>query len=236
MKDNMATKTTKKNGTPKNVLAPLKVKSIEKAVKKGDIPTIKVEGDYPSRYNEAAAVKKDAEGLMTDLKPIMLPDALAELFRHNSERPWDAISSVKLQDDAEEVTRITFSAKYSAVAAAMAEALFGEIKTKTGKKPDINDYLIRTMVGTFDSTVFLGADGRFDQKRYDKIFGALEAVSKELGIANPLSTSESVQPLPDFHNRRWMDFDLATNQKISQVIQNQVNFVPCPKAAEGEEK
>jgi hypothetical protein len=232
----MATKTTKKNGTPKNVLAPIKVKSIQKAVKKGDIPTIIVEGDYPTRYNEAAAVMKEAEELMKDLKPVMLPDALAELFRHNSERPWDAISSVKLQDDAEEVTRVTFTSKYSAVAPAMAEALFGEIRTKAGRKPDINDYLIRTMVGTFDSTVFLGADGRFDQKRYDKIFAALEAVSKELGVPNPLSTSESVQPLPDFHNRRWMDFDLETNQKISEVVKNQTNFVPCPKAAEGEEK
>jgi hypothetical protein len=206
-----------------------------KAMKKGDIPTILVDGDYPTRYNEAAAVMKDAEELMKDLKPVMLPDALAELFRHNSERPWDAISSVKLQDDAEEVTRVTFTSKYSTVAPAIAEALFGEIRTKAGKKPDINDYLVRTMVGTFDSTVFLGADGRFDKTRYEKIFSALEAVAKELGIVNPLSTSETVQPLPDFHNRRWMDFDLETNQKISGVVKNQTNFVPCPKAAEGEE-
>jgi len=227
-------KTTKNGKTPKNILAPLKVKSIERAVKKGDIPTILVEGDYPTRYNEAAAVKKAAEALMDDLKPVMLPDALAELFRHNSERPWDALASVKLQDDAQEVTCVTFTAKYSAVAPAMAEALFLLIRTKAGKKPDINDYLIRTMVGTFDSAAFLGADGRFNKERFDKISGALAEVSKELGIINPLSTSETVQPLPDFHSRRWMDFDLETNQKISLVIKNQTNFVPKPKAAEGE--
>jgi hypothetical protein len=233
MKDMKATK--KSNGAKKNELAPLKVKAVEKAAKKGDIPTIMVEGDYPTRYNEAAAVKKDAEGLMADMKPVMLPDAMAELYRHNAEKPWDAISSVKLQDDSGEVTRITFSSKYSAVAPAMAEALFGEIKTKDGKKPDINDYLVRTMVGTFDSSVFLGPDGRFDQKKYDKIKAALDAVSRELGITNPLSTNETVVPLPDFHARRWMDFSEVTNRKITEVIPNQINFVPCPKAAEGEE-
>ena len=142
---------------------------------------------------------------------------------------------VLVADDAGEVTRITFSSKYSGVAAAMAEALFGEIKTKDGKKPDINDYLARTMVGSFDSSVFLGPDGRFDQKRYDKIHAAMETVARELGVANPLSTSETVLPLPDFHARRWMDFSLETNKRITEVIPNQVNFVPCPKAAEGEE-
>ncbi|MBV5345421.1 MAG: hypothetical protein JZU63_07775 [Rhodoferax sp.] len=227
----MATK-TKKSEAPKNVLAPLRIASIQKALKKGDIPTILVEGDYPSRYNEAAAIKKSAEELMIDLKPVMLPSALAELFRNNADRPWDAISSVKLQDAAQEVTRVTFMNKYSNTTAPVVEALFGEIKKKDGKRPDINDYCTRSMVGKFNSAAFQGPDGKFSQERYDEIREALAEVSIRLGIENPLSTEEVVQVLPDFNSRRWMDFDEKTNARITEVIPNQINFVPCPRASD----
>lgn len=225
-----------KNNAAKNVLEPLTVKSVAQPVKKGDLPTLLVNGDYPSRYNEASAIKKAAEEFMSELRPILLPDAIAEIYRHNSERPWEPISSVKLQDENENVTRVTFTSKYSDITASVAEALFDTLKTKDGKKPDINNYLARTMVGTFDSAVFLGPDGKFDQKRYEKFVTVIDKVSKELGVTNPLSTHETVAPLPDFHSRRWMDFDVMANQKISEVIQNQTNLVPQPKAAKQEEK
>ena len=228
MKD---TAMTKKPTVKKHELLPLKVKSVEKALKKGDIPTVLVEGDYPTRYNEAAAIVKEAEALMVDLKPILLPDAMSELYRHNSDKPWDPISSVKLQDDAKEVVRVTFVNKYSSTAPVAAEALFADIRTKDGKKPDINNYLTRTLVGSLDSKAFLGSDGKFDKLRYDKISAALTLVCAELGIDNPLSISEAVIPMPDFHGRRWMDFDAATNQRISEVVRNQINFTACPVAA-----
>ena len=84
---------------------------------------IEVEGDYPSRYNEAKAVFDEAEGLMKELRPLMLPDALHELFRHNSDKPWDPIKSVKLQDENKNVTRITWLAKYKQLAASVVETL-----------------------------------------------------------------------------------------------------------------
>lgn len=215
-------------------LDPIKVKGISKPAKKGEIPTIKVEGDCTTRYNGYAAIADDAEGQMKELKRVMLPDALVELFRHNSQRPLEPISSVKIEDEAKSQTRVTFMAKYSAVAPAVVEALFGSIKAKDKDKVlNVNDYFTKTMVGDFDSAVFLNAEGKFDQKRYDAIMEALAAVCKRLDIAAPpLTTKEVVIPLPDFKSRRWMDFDAATNAKITAVVPNQINFTPLADAAE----
>jgi hypothetical protein len=212
-------------------LDPIKVRAVEKAVKSGDIPVITVEGDCSTKYNAYKAISEDAEGQMAELKRVMLPDALGELYSHNTERPWQPISSVKLQDDNSNVTRVTFTSKYLAAAVAVVEAVFGSIKTKDGKKVDVNNYFTRTMVGEFDSAVFLGADGKFEQKRYDAIMEALDGVCERLKIqSRPLVTHEAVIPMPDFKARRWMDFDAATNQRITDAVPNQINFVPCPNA------
>ncbi len=227
----MAKKTTKEV----TKLAPIKVRAIAAPTKKGEIPVIEVEGDCSSRYNGYAAIADDAEGQMKELKRVMLPDALTELFRYNSERPWEPISSVKMKDETKSMTRVTFMAKYSAVAPAVVEALFNNIKTTGKVTPDVNNYFTKTMVGEFNSAVFLNADGRFDQKRYDTIVKAINDACKELEIATPaLTTKEVVVPLPDFKSRRWMDFDAATNAKITAVVPNQINFTPLADAAEAE--
>ena len=222
-----------KNG--KVPLAPLKVKSIVRNVaEKGSIPTILIEGDYAQKYNEAAAKVKEAEELVAELKPLMRPVALDELYERNAQKPWDAISSVKLEDEEGGVTRVTFMGKYSAipeVAVDEVEAVFGEIKTRAGKTPNINDYLVRTMVGKFDTNAFIGPDGRFSKERYEAITAALETVCQRLQIANPLSTAEVITPIPDFHARRWVDFDAEANKRLTKALPNQVSFFPCPPAA-----
>lgn len=223
---------------PKHQLAPLSVKANQKPVKTGEVVKLLVDGDYPTRYNEASAIAKDAEQLMEELKPVMSPDAISELFLHNEQTPWEPIKSVSLQDDEHNVTRISFTAKYKEVDVIRAEALFRSLKlrAKEGEKakaPDINDYLAYTMLGKWNSEAFLGEDGKFSKERYDRIMKALDAVSKELGIQNPLSTSQAVMPLPTFATRRWHDFDKAANVEIAQVIQNQVTFTPCPNAVTG---
>lgn len=218
-------------------LAPIKVKSITKPTKKGEIPTIMVEGNCAEQYNEYHAIEEDAKGQQKELKRVMTPEAITELFKRNSEKPWEAISSVKLQDETDSVTRITFMAKYSDVQPVVVEALFNVIKTVKGEKPNVNDYFCRTMVGEFNNDVFLNAEGRFDQKRYDAIMKALADVCREEGIqATPLATKEVVRPLPDFHNRRWMDFGPKTNEQITAVVPNQINFYSCPKAGDASEE
>lgn len=223
----------KKTAAPKTTLTPLRVKTLEKPVQKGEVLTVMVEDDYPTRFNEASSIMKAAEQLMKDLKPAMMPLALTNVFDQNSEKPWEPIASVAFQDPNANVTRISFTSKYADTTAEIAEGLFGSIKTKTGAAPNVNDYMARTLVASFDSTVFQGADGKFDKARYDKIVAALEVVSKELNVKNPLSTVETVKPLPSFHTRRWNDFDKATNLKISKVLQNQMSFTSCPNATTG---
>lgn len=225
-------KDTKKSAKPKNVLTPLRVKTVVHAVKPNDIPVVFIEDDYTTRYNEASAIQKDAEQLMKDLKPVMLPDALNEIFRHNCANPFTTIASVKLQDPANEVTRVSFTSKYNTIEAKSVQALFAELKTKQGATPDINEYFQKTLVGSFDSKIFMDAEGRFSLERFQKVHDALEAVSIELGAANPLAVTELVVPVEGFHNRRWVDFDRAANDRITKVVPNTISFTPCPKAVE----
>lgn len=220
----------KKTEAPKNKLAPLQVKSVQKTLVSGDIPTLMVEGNYPTQYNEAVARLKAAEGEITELRPLLIPDARAELFRHNVSRPWDTISSVRLQDDSGSVLLFSFVNKYSDVNQEAVEALFADIRDKHGKVPDINTYFGKTLVGKFDSTVFLDEKGQFDPKRFAVLQQALETASAALGVPNPLTTQEVVKPKGDFHSRRWNDFDEGTNETISKVVQNTVTLSPRAKA------
>lgn len=227
----MATK--KPTDSKKNILAPLKIKTVEKPVKTGDVVTINVEGDYASRYNEASAICKGAEALMKELKPAMLPLAVSEIFTQNTTNPNEPIVSVAFRDEKDNVLRISLVNKFGNLTVPAVEALFKGLKTKDNVEANINNYLARTVEAKFDSAVFKGADGKFDKERYDKIVTALDGVSKELGVANPLSTQIAVEPMPNFSTRRWLDFDLAANLLISKVITNQVTFTPCPNAVTG---
>jgi len=227
----MATKKTTES--KKNILAPLKIKALEKPLKTGDVVTINVEGDYPSKYNEASAIAKGAEKIMKDYKPAMLPLAVDEIFTQNTTNPNEPIVSVAFRDEKDNVLRISMTSKYGDVTAEAVQELFKGLKKKDKTEANINDYVERTVEARFDSTVFRGADGKFDRERYDKIVAALDGVSKELGIVNPLSTQIVVKPFANFSTRRWLDFDKATNVQISKVITNQITFTPCPNAVTG---
>jgi hypothetical protein len=231
----MPKQTATKPVTPKPVLEPLRVRSIVKPLKKGEMPILLIQGDYATRYNEASAIKKKAEELMTDMKPIMLPDALEEICRHNVERPWDAIASVKLQDELDGVTRITSSSKYSATTPAIVEELFGHLKTNKGEPANVNNYVAHSLQINFDSSVLLDANGKVDMNRFNRFAKAMAEAAQALEVPNPLSVVDVVAPLPDFHSRRWLDFDAKANAEITRVLPNQITFVPCPKAAKDTE-
>lgn len=228
-----------KKTAPKNVLEPLHVKLSEKPVKTGDVMKVLVSDNYPTRYNTASSISKQADKLMSEMKPAMAPDAVKRLIAENVVHPWEPIASVAYQDPEGNVTRVSFTSKYKEVPAKIAEDLFNGLRCrpregeKDGATADINDYMQRTVVGTFNSESFLDEDGRFDKNRYDKIMAALDKVSRELGIQNPLSTVETVKPLPTFHARRWVDFDSETNEKITRMLPNQLVFSPCPNVITG---
>jgi hypothetical protein len=195
--------------------------------KTGDIPVIDPGSYWPTQYNKAAEHRKTAEREMVNLKTVMQPAAIHYITNFNCDHPSDAMPSVVFKDKDGAATRITFTRKYFPVNATAAEMLFGHLRLKNGKSADINHYLHRTMVGTFDSSVFIGPHG-FDAECYTKIMQAMEAVSKKLGIQNPLSTEEVVLPRPNFHEIRWQHFTPDANEEITEVIPNQVTFSPLP--------
>jgi hypothetical protein len=231
-------KKSEKTATSKSTLEPLHVKLSEKPVKNGDVVTVLVDDDYPTRYNTASSIAKQAGKLMDEMKPAMIPDALARIMQVNGVHPWEPVASVAYQDPNGNVTRVSFTNKYKEVPAQVAEALFKNLQCKPqeeteGKQANINDYMQRTVVGAFNSECFLNAEGKFDKARYDRIMGALDKVAGELGIQNPVATQEVVKPLPTFPARRWVDFDVDTNLKISKVLINQLQFVPCANVVTG---
>jgi hypothetical protein len=120
----MATKT--KKPVKKSKLAPLNVKLQEKPVKKGEVLTVHVNGDYPTRYNEASALAKQAAQLMSELKPLILPHALSHIYSCNAEKPWEPITSVAFQDDNDNVLRVSNTAKYPELDATAVEELSSE--------------------------------------------------------------------------------------------------------------
>jgi len=227
----------RESGTPK--LEPLHVVLESKPLKKGDVVTIQVGDDYPTRYNTASSIAKQAAELMGSLKSAILPDALERFLDINGTNPFEPVSSIAYQDPDGNVLRVSFPIKYKEVPVEALEKLFASIRRRPQdeeeeEKPvDINDYIQRTVVGTFDSGAFQGSDGAFDKKRYDAIMGAMEEVAKKFGIANPLTTQETIKPLPRFHTQRWVDFDIATNRRISTVMPNQTQFSPCPNVVTG---
>lgn len=227
----MATKKT--TDSKKNILAPLKIKALEKPLKTGDVVTLNVEGDYPSRYNEASAISKGAEEIMKDLKPAMMPLAIDEVFTQNTVNPNEPIISVAFRDEKDNVTRISMTGKYGDLTAEGVEALFKDMKKKDDAVANVNDYVARTVEAAFDSSVFIGQDGKLDEARYNKLVKALDAVCKDMEIKNPLTTKIVVKPLPNFGTRRWLDFDKVTNLRISKVIKNTFTFTPCPNAVTG---
>jgi hypothetical protein len=161
----------------------------------------------------------------------MLPDALVHIFETNTQNPRDPIASVALKDEAGNTTRVSFTKKYSDIPVEAVEALFKKIIVlpngdEPAKYADINDYIARTAVPSFNGEAFL-KDGKFNQARFDQFNEAIKKVADELGVPNPLSVEIKVLPRQSFHIRRWIDFDKTTNQAISTVVANQINFVPC---------
>lgn len=224
--------------TPKKLL-PLTVAVDSKPERKGDVVTVQVAGDYCSRYNEASAIAKQATEIMKRLKPAMEPEFIARVCHENTEHPWQPITSIAFEDEEHNVTRLSFTSKYGQVEPAVVEALFGSLKVRSLEDKgittdaDVNNYVGHTLQASFNSDCFLDEEGRFDGVRYTKIRNALNAVCAELGIANPLTTQKVIKPLPTFHTRRWVDFDAASNERISELIPNQISFTPCPNTKTG---
>lgn len=224
----------------KRLGANVKVTSTAETKKKDEIPVVKVEGDMMKRFNEAKKQVKDAEAVIAELQPHVHQYAMEKIFEHNcAPNCLKQLTSVKLQDytvdedtqeeTAGEVTRVSFTSRYNSCDAEQVDAAFAEFSGR-----DINEYVAETLKATFDDKVFLDADGNFDKKVYDKFRTAIERVARELGLKNddgtvksPLNTRRVLITKPDFHERRFRDFDAEENFTLAKVLPNTIQCTPA---------
>lgn len=195
---------------------------IEKtSTKKDEIPAFKEQGDICARFNVAKANLKAAEAVVAELEPELKQAALPNLYEFNVANPNNPTSSVKLVDGEGAVVRVSFTKRYSASDADVAEQVF------KGLGADINLYVQRTIKVAFDNKVFLDADGSFSEKTYNAFKKVIDDTAKKLGVVSPLTGKEVVEPKPDFHDKRWEAFPTVESQgKLTEALKNAISLTP----------
>ncbi len=205
----------------------LKVKTSPARKSKDEIPVVAVSGDVVKQYNLADAQAKAAEAVQKDLRPEIIELGTDELFRLNTADPHNPITTVKLQDDENEVLRVQFTSRYKSANPEAVDEMFESLRTANGKSADINNYVQETVAAKFNSDVFNDAKGRFSQAKFDRYYVVLTKLARELGDECPLSTTSAVLPLDSFHKDRWSVFPTSDAQrKISEVLPNTIQIVP----------
>jgi hypothetical protein len=183
---------------------------------------------------------------MKELASSMLVAGIRAVFDNNCEHardPKSIISSVNLVDqpldgaapvpeDKQELCMMSWTRKDMKNDPKVVEAQFARLRTTTDKLANVNNYATFEPVAEFDSGVFM-VGGKFNQERYDTIMQALDEVSTELGVPNPLSCSKVLKPKADFHDIRWAMFDLEANLAIQTVLPTQVNLKPIRPETNG---
>jgi hypothetical protein len=233
----------------------VKVNTAEDKATKDEIPVITIVGDTCQRFNEAKKQIKDAEAVVKELEATIHEQAKLHIFKHNCSPGCLAkLTSVKLQDitindEAEdetpdriirgEVTRVSFTSRYNNCDTAQVDAAFADFPPvpdgKGGKvHRDINEYVVETIAAKFDDSVFMDAEGNFDLVAYNKFRLAIEKVAKELGmidaetgkVKSPLGTKRVLKVKPDFHERRFRDFNEDENFTLANVLPNTIQCAP----------
>lgn len=196
---------------------------------KTTIKTVPVPGDIVTRFNEARDQIDKATEVINELKPDLHDAGLQAVFTHNVEHaddPKQIISSVNLLDSASgEIVQFSWSRKNLKNDPKQVSTEFKGIRRTDGKKADINDYAAYAPVTKFDEKVFI-VDGKFSQQRYDAFMAALNTVAAKFKVENPLSCGKVLLPKPDFHEKRWAEFDVETNRVLHTVLPTQVSLEP----------
>lgn len=217
--------------------------------KKDEIPLYHLDGDTVRQLNAARAAMKEAEDTCKLLEPQVKQEAMRVIFDENcNPDKFTPLTSVKIQDmefpsdeDLEkgrreqkpgEVCRVSFTSRYNACDAEQLEAVFDKFKGR-----DINDYVTETMKASFDSAVFLDAKGDFRKDVFEAMRDAIAGVVKKFAIKGEdgqpfkaLTCKRVVIPKPDFHERRWKDFNCDENHLLAKVLPNTIQIVPQPSA------
>lgn len=217
--------------------------------KKPTIPVVLVKDDpllkesLVADYNRAAAREKAAAAEKAEIAPKLKELGLPVLYDHNGTKGNEVIASVKLvqqrvnedgeplePDGNEAVLGLQFKSSYSAVDAAKADAAF----TEAFPAHDINEYVVESVVGSFDHTIWMKEDGTVNRRIYKRIMDAMAEAVEDLDLRDeagnlrtPLATRKVVQPRPTFHQQRWEDFTIEEQKKLSEIFPNTVALAPA---------
>lgn len=210
--------------------------SIEtEAQKKGksEVQVIPVKGTVVSRYAQACDDKKQAEGTIKELAPQLQEAGVKFVFGQNVEhggRTKEMISSVNLVDkDSEQaaegtVDRVQFSfvRKDLKNDDAQVKAVFSRLRNVQGKPVKWEDYCEWEIVSKFDTKVFMKKDAagtpKFNEERYKAFMEAIKEVAEKFKVPMPLISTKVLVPKPDFHDRRFADFDYEANLTLMSVL------------------
>jgi hypothetical protein len=211
------------------------------APKKGasDIQTIPVKGTVVSRYAKACDEMKQAEATMQELAGQLQEAGVAYVFKQNIQahgQPMLMISSVNLVDKDSEavpegtVDRVQFSwsRKNLKNDPKQVKAVFESIRTIADEPVKTGDYVEDVVVCAFDTKVFLTkndkGEAKFDEKKYLAFTKAIAEVAKDLKVPMPLTSSKKLVPKPDFHDRRFADFDFEANETLAGTLPTSVSL------------
>lgn len=227
--------TTGKVDKPKNdvstLLVPDKVVAVKDSREKTTVCQI-------ADYNKLAAAEKAAKKAKEKLKPDLTALALPKIFEHNGLKGNKIITTMRLvqqrvdlkgrpqePDGTEEVLDVQFKSDYKAVDAEAAQKAFKQ----EFPKMNINTYAVESVAGSFDSSIWLNADGTVNVDVYDAMVEAISGVIKKFDLRDSknnlrtaLITQKVVTPRSTFHQQRWEDFAIEDQERLSAIFPNSV--------------
>jgi hypothetical protein len=203
----------------------------EKPAKKSakQVPVKVVAGELigkVAKYNAAADRAKAAQAEMTEIAPVLQAEGLEYVFEHNCacrDNTKLQIKSVNLTEpvagDAEpEKLQFTWTSRAGKCNRDVVKAHFDGLTTLAGTPADMNKYADYVVVAEFDKEVFVDAKGKFMQVRFDRFKKAMDAVSAELGIENPLTFYKEFKATAEVSDLRFQEFDLEQNLALQLVL------------------
>lgn len=189
-------------------------------------------------FNDASVQLDKAQAARDQLEPHLKLMGVSFITSHNCGSPLDPWTSVSLEDQVGDKSRISSTSRYSFANGDLIGATFEAMKAvarhpdarnveatkEFDAKYDVNEYVQETLVAAFDNKFFLDKDGNFSKARYDAVNAAMDVVAKKLACPNPVSYKTVVLPKPDFHAKRYQLFSVEENTKISAVLPNVVSI------------
>ncbi len=128
-----------------------------------DLPTVDVSGRVVRKYNRLDAVEKAAKKAKESLRPLIMAPVLDYIFRTCCAVPDKPTTAVKAKDTAQAVVSVSFTSKYTKIEAKAVNAAFKGLTKKDGAHADPNDYVNCVVEGLWDSSVFVGDDGKVER-------------------------------------------------------------------------